>query len=94
METDAGRKAPGGLTGCFGKGPRGEAQVEALQVTRRGAERRTVPWAELEIAGVVVMAFRTVFQIPGSGGAVRVGEARALSAENDLCLRPEAWSTS
>lgn len=71
-----------------------EVQVEALPVTRQGGERMTVPWEQLTIAGVVAMAFRTVFQIPGSGGAVRAGEPRALSADDDLSVRPEAWSTS
>jgi len=56
--------APWELLGLRAVAQGGEVQVEAVPVTRPGAEKITVPWGQLRIAGVVVMAFRTVFQMP------------------------------
>jgi transcriptional regulator with XRE-family HTH domain len=55
---------PWELLGLRVVGQRGDVQVEGTPVTRRGAERTTVRWEQLRIAGVVVMAFRTVFEMP------------------------------
>ena len=71
--------APWELMGLRVVAQGGEVQVEALPVIRRGAEEMTVPWEQLKIAAVAVMAFRARFPVPQPEETVRNERGEAPS---------------